>query len=185
MAKNNIFTISLIFFSLKKSFPLCKITCILTPSQSNFTPPSGSDEVSIIGSILPDDIALSTPPQSNFTPPSDSDEVKVPLQIGSILPDGTVLPKPPPQLNFIPARDSDEVSFSSSQMTFDDDGNFVKEIYFVNISQCAEVLKKKKTLSPVERSTLRYAVLTVPALVEEVNAFIADVEKVRLRLCQL
>ncbi|UZO09157.1 uncharacterized protein OCT59_029394 [Rhizophagus irregularis] len=35
-------------------------------------------------------------------------------------------------------------------------GNFVKEIYFVNISQCAEVLKKKKTLSPVERSTLRY-----------------------------
>ncbi|GET65020.1 hypothetical protein RIR_jg2751.t1 [Rhizophagus irregularis DAOM 181602=DAOM 197198] len=108
-------------FFIGKSFPLCKITCILTPSQLNFTPPSGSDEVSIIGSILSDDIALSTPPQSNFTPPSDSDEVKVPLQIGSILPDGTVLPKPPPQLNFIPARDSDEVSFSSSQMTFDDD----------------------------------------------------------------
>ncbi|CAG8719224.1 18431_t:CDS:2 [Rhizophagus irregularis] len=105
---------------------------------------NGSDEVSIIGSILSDDIALSTPPQSNFTPPSDSDEVKVPLQIGSILPDGTVLPKPPPQLNFIPARDSDE-----------------------------HMMKN------------HIAVLTVPALDEEMNAFIADVEKVRLRLCQL
>ncbi|CAB4409216.1 unnamed protein product [Rhizophagus irregularis] len=201
-----------------------------TPPQLNFTSPSGSDEVSVIGSILPDGIVLSTPPQSNFTPPSNSDKVRVPSQIGSILPDGTVLPKPPLQPNFIPARDSDEVSFSSSQMTFDDDddgeetsdldsflptntqkwnlpsGNSIKEIYSVNISQCAEVLKKKKTLNPVERSTLRYgmskiidlltyirnwfsnidiqhmmkdhvAVLTVPALDEEVNVFIVDVEK--------
>ncbi|PKY53906.1 hypothetical protein RhiirA4_472384 [Rhizophagus irregularis] len=204
-----------------------------TPPQSNFTPPSGSDKVRVpsqIGSILSDGIALPTPPQSNFTPPSNSDKVRVPSQIGSILPDGTVLPKPPLQPNFIPARDSDEVSFSSSQMTFDDDddgeetsdldsflptntqkwnlpsGNSIKEIYSVNISQCAEVLKKKKTLNPVERSTLRYgmskiidlltyirnwfsnidiqhmmkdhvAVLTVPALDEEVNVFIVDVEK--------
>ncbi len=191
--------------------------------------------MSVIGSILPDGIALPTPPQSNFTPPSDSDKVRVPSQIGSILPDGTVIPKPPPQPNFIPASDSDEVSFPSSQMTFDDDdgeetpdldsflssvptntqkwdlpsGKSVNEIYSVNISQCAEVLKKKETLSPVERATLRYgmskiidlsahmrdwfsdidiqhmmkdhvAVLTVPALDEEVNAFIADVEKVHL-----
>ncbi|CAG8485990.1 16671_t:CDS:2 [Dentiscutata erythropus] len=165
-------------------------TVLPTPPQSNLTPPSGSDEVSIIGSILPDGIALLAPPQSNFTPPSDSNKVRVPSQIGSILPDGTVLPKPPSQPNFILASDSDEVSFSSSQMTFDDN----------------EVLKKKETLSLVERATLRYgmskvidlsahmqdwfseidiqhmvkdhvAVLTVPVLDEEVNTFIADVEK--------
>ncbi|CAI2186335.1 6534_t:CDS:2, partial [Funneliformis geosporum] len=83
-------------------------TALPTPPQSNFTPPSGSDEVSVIGSILPDGTALPTPPQSNFTPSSDSDKVRVPSQIGSILPDGTVLPKPPPQPNFIPESDSDE-----------------------------------------------------------------------------
>ena len=114
---------------------------------------------------------LPIPPQLNFTSLSDSDKVRNPSQIGSILPDGTVvLPKPPPQLNFIPPSDSDKMSFPSSQTTFDDNdsmetsdldsflssvstntqkwnllsGKSVKEIYSVNISQYAEVLKKRK-----------------------------------------
>ncbi|CAG8636599.1 4827_t:CDS:2, partial [Funneliformis caledonium] len=165
---------------------------------------------------------------------SESENKRIATDSGNILPDGTILSKPPPPPNFIPQSDSGEASFSSqvSEVTSDDDdgeeipdldhilnsvpnntqqwdlpsGRSVKEIYAVNISQCAEVLKKKETLSPVERATLRYgmsnlidlsahmrawfsdidiqhmmkdhiAVLTVPALDEEVNAFIADVEK--------
>ncbi|RIA89391.1 hypothetical protein C1645_824920 [Glomus cerebriforme] len=158
-------------------------TVLPIPPQLNFTPPSDNDEMSIIGSILPDGIALPTPPQLNFTSPSNSNKVRVASQIGSILPDGTVLPTSSSQPNFIPVSNSNEVSLPSLQITFNDDndGKSINEIYFVNISQCAEVLKKKKTLSPVKRTTLRYdhiAVLMVLALDEKVNAFIADVEKI-------
>ncbi|CAG8519082.1 17035_t:CDS:2 [Racocetra fulgida] len=196
-------------------------TALPTPPQSNFTPPSGPD-----GIVLPIPLQSDfTPLQSDFIPQSNSDKVTVSSQVGSILPD---------------ASDSDEVSFPSSRMTFDDDdddeppdfdsfissvptntqkwdlpsGKSVNEIYFVNVSQCAEVLKKKEILSPVERATLRYGMskiidlsahmrdwfsdidiqhmtkdhvtaLTVPALDEEVNAFIADVEKVHLQMTDL
>lgn len=49
-------------------------------------------------------------------------------------------------------------------------GNSVKEIYSVNISQCAEVLKKKETLNPVERSTLRYGMSKIIDLLAHIYA---------------
>ncbi|CAG8812538.1 23442_t:CDS:2, partial [Racocetra persica] len=178
----------------KRTYPNEESTHTTNSTTIEFHSSSGSDKVSVIG----------TPPQSNFTPPSNSDKVRVSSQIGSILPDGTVLPKPPPQPNFIQANDSDEVSFSSLQMTFDDDGEetpdldsfissvptntqkwdlpsgkSVNEIYFVNVSQYLSA-HMRDWFSDIDIQHMmkdHVEVLTVPALDEEVNAFIADVEK--------